>query len=321
MFSSYMGSRMCGMKLAHAPAGGIPPLLGLHAYEASARHLSFVSAAAELHLSPSAISQRVRNLEAHLGVDLFERRPRSLRLTEAGQAYLPAVRDVFEDLAAATNGLFGTAAHSSLTIRVQVSYATTWLASRLAGFAAAFPHIELQVITTIWADTLLPSEVDLEIRQGNGVWPGFQASPLHDDYAIAVYGPGYVDQYGPNVERASFMDKPRVQVLGFDDLWRRFFDHDDVDGSATTSRAAITVDTSVAAIEIVATSSMWSLLPERFARQSVKDERIFQAPGDPIRMRQAHYLLRPDNAEPLSGQAVAFSRWLREQDATDPALA
>ncbi len=313
---------MCGMKLAHTPAGGIPPLLGLHAYEASARHLSFVSAAAELHLSPSAISQRVRNLEAHLGVDLFERRPRSLRLTQAGQAYLPAVRDIFEDLAAATDGLFGTAAHSSLTVRVQVSYAQTWLASRLAGFAAAFPHIQLQVVTTIWADTLLPSEVDLEIRQGNGFWPGYRASKLHDDSAVAVYGPGYLDQYGPSGERTSLLDKPRVQVLGFDDLWRRFFTPgaDDDAGTATSSQAAITVDTSVAAIEIVATSSMWSILPERFARQSVKDGRILQAPGGIVPMRQAHYLLRPDNAEPLSGQAVAFSRWLRDQDATDPAL-
>ncbi len=307
------------MKLTHAPAGGIPPLLGLHAYEASARHLSFVSAAAELHLSPSAISQRVRNLEAHLGVDLFERRPRSLRLTEAGQAYLPAVRDIFEDLVAATNGLFGSAAHSSLTIRVQVSYATTWLASRLAGFAAAYPHIELQVVTSIWADTLLPNEVDLEIRQGNGRWPGHLASKLHDDFAVGVYGPGFLDQHGPDIERTSFLDKPRVQVLGFDDLWRHFFDQDD--GAATTPRAAIAVDTSVAAIEIVATSSMWSILPERFTRQGVKDGRIFQVPGEPIRMRQAHYLLRPDNAEPLSGQAVAFSHWLREQDAVDTAPA
>ena len=322
MFSAHMGCKMCGMKLAHAPAGGMPPLLGLHAYEASARHLSFVAAAAELHLSPSAISQRVRNLEAHLGVDLFERGPRSLRLTEAGKAYLPAVRDVFEDLAAATNGLFGTAAHSSLTVRVQVSYATTWLASRLAGFAAAFPHIELQVVTAIWADTLLSSEVDLEIRQGNGSWPGHRASKLHDDYAVAVYGPGYLDQHGPSIDRASFMDKPRVQVLGFDDLWRRFFDMTDGAGDtrATTSRPAITVDTSVAAIEIVASSNMWAILPERFVRQSVLDGRIFQAPVEPILMRQAHYLLRPDNAEPLSGQAVAFSRWLRDQDATDPAL-
>ena len=323
------------MKLAHAPAGGVPPLLGLHAYEASARHLSFVAAGAELHLSPSAISQRVRNLEAHLGVELFERRPRSLRLTEAGQAYLPAVRDVFEDLSAATNGLFGTAAHSTLTIRIQVSYGTTWLASRLAGFAADFPHIELQVVTSIWADTLLPNEVDLEIRQGNGSWPGYRASKLHDDYAVAIYGPGYLDQYGPTVERASLRDKPRVQVLGFDDLLRRLFDDDDLEngvensiqdsikdsGAVVSSPTAISVDTSIAAIEIVATGSLWSIVPERFARQAIKDGRIFRAPGEPILMRQAHYLLRPDNAEPLSGQAVAFSRWLQdlEEIEADPA--
>jgi len=312
-----MRSKMCGMTLARASASDIPPLLGLHAYEASARHLSFVAAAAELHLSPSAISQRVRSLEAHLGIDLFERRPRSLRLTDAGQAYLPAVRDVFEDLSAATNGLFGTAAGSSLTIRVQVSYATTWLAGRLPDFIATFPHVDLQMISAIWADTLLPSEVDLEIRQGNGSWPGYRATKVHDDYAVAVYGSGYLDQHGPAFERNSLRDKPRVQVLGFDDLWRHFFDDA---GTTTASQAPMTVDTSVAAIEIVATSSLWTILPERFTRQSVRDGRLFAAPGEPVLMRQAHYLLRPDNAEPLSGPAVAFSHWLSDQDAADPAL-
>lgn len=308
---------MCGMSLSRKSSSDIPPLLGLHAYEASARHLSFVAAAAELHLSPSAISQRVRNLEAHLGVDLFERRPRSLRLTEVGQAYLPAVRDLFQDLSAATNGLFGTAAESSLTIRVQVSYAATWLAGRLPDFMATFPHLDISMISAIWADTLLPSEVDLEIRQGNGSWPGYRASKLHDDHAVAVYGPGYLDEYGPALARDSLRDKPRVQVLGFDDLWRHFFVDDD---PTTTPRAPMTADTSVAAIEIVAASSMWTILPERFARQSVRDGRLFAAPGKPVLMRQAHYLLRPDSAAPLSGPAVAFARWLRSQDAADPAL-
>lgn len=314
-----MGCRMCGMKLKRTPVGGMPPLLGLHAYEASARHLSFVAAAGELHLSPSAISQRVRNLEAHLGVDLFERRPRSLVLTEAGRAYLPAVRDVFEDLSAATNGLFGTEARSSLTVRVQVSYATTWLVSRLVEFVADFPHTDLQVVSAIWADSLLASEIDLEIRQGNGTWPGYRATKLHDDYAIAIYGQSHLDEHGPTVERISLRDKPRVQVLGFDDLWRRFFVPDTGEGetAAVSSPTAISVDTSIAAIEIVACSQLWAIVPERFARQAIRDGRIFQAPGEPLLMRQAHYLLRPDTAEPLSGQAVAFTHWLRAQDDTE----
>lgn len=110
--------------------------------------------------------------------------------------------------------------------------------------------------------------------------------------------------------------------LGFDDLWRRFFDDGcENGGAAISSPTAISVDTSIAAIEIVATGSLWSIIPERFARQAIKDGRIFQAPGEPILMRQAHYLLRPDNAEPLSGQAVAFCRWLQDQDDIDPGLA
>lgn len=132
----------------------IPPLLGLHAYETSARHLSFAAAAAEMHLSASAISQRVRTLEAHLGVRLFERLPRSLALTEMGEAYLPAVRDVFEDLSAATSGLFGGSKQASLTVRVQIAYATTWLAPRLPDFCASFPHIDVQLVSAIWADAL-----------------------------------------------------------------------------------------------------------------------------------------------------------------------
>ncbi len=139
----------------------IPPLLGLHAYEAAARHLSFAAAAAELHLSPSAVSQRVRTLEAHLGVQLFERLPRSLLLTKMGEAYLPAVRDIFEDLSAATSGLFGATGQTTLTVRVQISYAATWLAPRLAEFCGTFPHVDVQLVTAIWADALPPTGIDL----------------------------------------------------------------------------------------------------------------------------------------------------------------
>ena len=298
----------------------IPPLLGLHAFEASARHLSFAAAAAELHLSPSAISQRVRVLEKHLDSPLFERRPRSLRLTEAGQAYLPAVRDLFEDLAAATSGLFGDTDRTILTVRVQASYASTWLAPRLPKFCAAFPHIDLHMITAIWTDALPPSEIDLDIRQGNGSWPGFRATKLHDDRAVAVYGPGHLERYGAS-ETASLATRPRVQVLGFDDTWRRFFAPEL--RSTQDSRippGLITVDTSIAALDIVANSDLWTIVPERFARQSVRLGRVLQAGGPTVPMRQDHYLLRRDTPEPITGVSLAFERWLRTQDAEDPAL-
>ena len=298
----------------------IPPLLGLHAFEASARHLSFVAAAAELHLSPSAISQRVRVLEKHLGTPLFERRPRSLSLTEAGQAYLPSVRDLFEDLAATTSGLFGDTERATLTVRVQASYASTWLSPRLPAFCAEFPHVDVHMLTAIWTDSLPPSAIDLEIRQGNGAWPGFRASKLHDDRAVAVYGQRHLARYG-HPRASELTRRPRVQVLGFDDTWRRFLTHEGKGaGEPHTPPGAITVDTSVAALDIVANSDLWAIVPERFARQRVRAGLLLQAPGPTVAMRQGHYLLRRDNAERTSGESLAFERWLRTQDADDPAL-
>ena len=258
----------------------IPPLLGLHAFEASARHLSFAAAAIELHLSPSAVSQRVRVLEKHLASPLFESRPRSLRLTEAGQAYLPAVRDLFEDLAAATSGLFGDTDRARLTVRVQASYASTWLAPRLPAFCAAFPHVDVHMVTAIWTDTLPPSEIDLEIRQGNGSWPGFRATKLHDDRAVAVYGAGYLTRYGAG-DTASLVGRPRVQVLGFDDTWRRFFTHEaDSTGGPAIPPGAITVDTSIAALDIVATVEIISA-PARKTdawNVSIRNPRVIRTP-------------------------------------------
>lgn len=298
----------------------LPPLLGLQAFEVSARRLSFVAAADELHLSASAVSQRVKVLERHLGEQLFERLARSLRLTPAGEAYLPAVRAVFEDLAAATSGVFGHRERASVTIRAQASYAATWLAPRLPDFSARFPHVDVRLITSIWVDTLSPSQIDLEIRQGSGSWPGYRALRLHDDSAVAVYGPAYVARHGPEPATA-LAGRPRVQVLGFDDLWRRFFAT--APGAAPGSGeppAVITVDTSLAALEIVARGELWTIVPERFARRAVREGRVHQVPGPVIAMRQGHYLLSRDDDAADSPETRAFTTWLGEQDAEDPPL-
>ena len=83
----------------------LPPLNGLRAFEASARHLSFKRAADELSVTPGAVSQQVKSLEASLGVQLFRRFHRGLLLTEAGENYLPSISKAFHTIAEATEGL------------------------------------------------------------------------------------------------------------------------------------------------------------------------------------------------------------------------
>jgi LysR family glycine cleavage system transcriptional activator len=290
----------------------MPPLPALHAFEAAARLGSFAAAAVELHLSQSAVSQRVRALEAHLGVALFDRLPRSVRLTELGRAYLPAVQSALDDLTVATIGLFGSTTRRQLTVRVQISYAATWLAPRLQSFRDAYPHIDLRVVSAIWADALPAGEVDLEIRQGAGRWPGYRTSLLHDDLAIAVCGPHHIERYGPIGSLADLARRPRVHVLGFEDLWARLFAAADV----TPSAGGVTLDTSVAAIELAAATAMAAVVPERFARSGLTAGRIIRASETLVPMHQSHYLLWPERVQP-SSEALSFVSWVRDLDDAD----
>jgi LysR family glycine cleavage system transcriptional activator len=90
--------RQFGVKMSYR----LPPLNGLRSFEAAARHLSFTRAADELGVTPGAVSQQVKSLEGALGITLFRRLPRSLILTEEGEAYLPAITSAFDLISRAT---------------------------------------------------------------------------------------------------------------------------------------------------------------------------------------------------------------------------
>jgi LysR family glycine cleavage system transcriptional activator len=108
--------------------------------------LSFTKAAAELFVTPAAISQQVRALEEELGHPLFERRPRRLMLTDTGRRLLPSVTDSFARLATATANLDGAPMRGRLTVSVLPSFAHSWLVHRVGGFADRFPEIELVIM-------------------------------------------------------------------------------------------------------------------------------------------------------------------------------
>lgn len=156
----------------------LPPLAWLRAFEASARHLSFTHAAAELHLTQAAVSKQVKLLEFELREQLFERKPRSLLLTKIGAAYLPKVQDAFERLDVGTQEVFGARQGGTLTLRVPVGYAVNWLAPRLPRFFAACPDIPLRIVSSIWREDVDRDSYDLDIRYGLGQWPGFRADQL-----------------------------------------------------------------------------------------------------------------------------------------------
>lgn len=170
----------------------LPPLISLRAFEAAARHGSFVKAGAELALTPAAISHHVKLLEAHLQVALFTRLARGLRLTEAGHACLPGLSSGFDSLEQAVTGIRAERLAGPLVISVLPSFAAGWLIERLPRFRARHPEIDLHVRAEIAIIDLDREDVDLAVRYGTGRFPGLRATELLREEAFPVCAPTLV---------------------------------------------------------------------------------------------------------------------------------
>ncbi len=142
----------------------LPSLNAIRAFEAAARHRSFQRAAGELHVTPAAISQQVKALEAELKIVLFHRQPRGLVLSEAGKAYLPGVTTALDQLAGATRHCLAGTPAGRLTVSVLPSFASGWLIRRLPDFRARYPEIELVIAADTRFVDLTRSDIDLAIR-------------------------------------------------------------------------------------------------------------------------------------------------------------
>ena len=116
----------------------LPPLNALRAFEAAARHASFAKAADELAVTPAAVSQQIRLLEADLGVTLFRRQARGLVVTEAATRALPELGKAFAHLQRAVEGVRGDPLAGPLVVSAIPSFAARWVVPRLGGFIAAY---------------------------------------------------------------------------------------------------------------------------------------------------------------------------------------
>lgn len=128
------------------------PLNYIRSFEASARHLSFTAAARELGYTQAAVSTHVRALEHHIGRQLFIRYPRSLKLTEMGEAFLPTLRQALDQIDQATEAVVNSTRKRTVVVSCPMSLAENWLAGCMAAFRNQHPNIEIVLHGTIWED-------------------------------------------------------------------------------------------------------------------------------------------------------------------------
>jgi LysR family transcriptional regulator, glycine cleavage system transcriptional activator len=175
----------------------LPPLNAARAFEAAARHLSFIKAAEELHVTPGAISQQVRALEEWVGRSLFRRLPKGVRLTDAGQELWPKITDAFDMIAEATTKTRNGSNTNLLTISAMPSVAARWLIPRLGRFTAAQPGIEVKIEATVKLSDFSSEDVDVAIRFGGGRYQGLFCELLMEELIFPVCSPAFLAQHGP----------------------------------------------------------------------------------------------------------------------------
>ena len=170
----------------------VPSIDSLYVFAVAARHLSFTAAAAELHRTQSAVSHRVKALEAEIGMQLFERHARGLELTAPGRALARQVEQAVSDISRTLAELGRAAEPRNLRITLLPSVASRWLMPRLPRFFERHPDIEVQVIADARVLDLRAERIDLAIRFGHGRYRGHVATLLMGDRVLPVCAPQLV---------------------------------------------------------------------------------------------------------------------------------
>lgn len=295
----------------------LPPLNALRTFEAAARHLSFAKAAEELSVTSAAVSHQIKLLESVLGTRLFTRSKHSVALTDAARACLPHLSQGFDQLCAAMDLLHRLDRGAHLRVAVGGSFAAKWLVPRLAGFQAAQPGVEVEVVVS--DDDALPPGTDAAILYGRATPAGFHAAPLLGEHLVAVCAPALLAGLGrpPGpADVAAFPllhdgEPPEEEACPDWGAWCAALGLGGIDArrGSRFNRSALAVDAALAGQGI-------ALTRRAIAARALAAGRLVApfAPGMPT--GRQHVFVCPA-ALAHSPRVRAFAHWLRREAALD----
>ena len=282
------------------------PALGVFA--AAARHQNFAHAAEELHLTASAVSHHIRRLEAMLGVVLFQRHARGVKLTLEGRQLADAASSALTELEGVAANLRHVDGVSVLRLTTLHSFAYCWLIPRLPRFTALHPQIRLQVDTGFALTRFDDGGPDLGIRHGPGQWPGLTAQFLMDDELFPVASPTLtgVDrvQHARDIARLPLVTDLAQQG------WREWFRTAGVRGLHLPEMHSFrdSTDAMQAAVHGVGAVLARRLVAQPYLQQNA----LMRLSGPALKSKFSYYAVYPAHKAPRPA-AVAFVEWLRSE--------
>jgi LysR family glycine cleavage system transcriptional activator len=284
----------------------LPPLNALRAFEATARHLSVKNAADELCVTPGAVSQMLKALELHLGVKLFRRVNRGIFLTDAGQGYLPPVRNAFRQIADASRRVAVSADTGVLTVSVTPFFAAAWLVPRLKDFQDAHPDIDLQVVTSNALVDFARDGVDVAVRHGLGRYPGLYSERVVAVEIVPVAAPTLVARLRKPKSPAEMTRWPHVHDADRKG-WHLWFQAQGIDEIGPPRGPAF--DDSGLLLKAVLAGQGAGLLPAAMVALELAEGRLVKLADVVLLDEFAYYLVYPQSSRERP-KVAAFRAWI-----------
>ncbi|QPF73297.1 LysR family transcriptional regulator [Roseateles sp. DAIF2] len=293
----------------------LPPLVSLRFFEATARHQSVTRAAAELHVTPGAVTQQIRKLEAFLGCALFERQARGLRLTELGRDYQAACQDALALIGRATQRLLGNGRRPALRISCTPGFAAQWLVPRLQEYLRRSPQLDVQVNASNRQVDLVSEGFHFAVRHGIGPYPGLESLRLLDDLLIPVCAPGLLTpRRGNRLVGLAELRAPNLLHDEHREDWRLWVEAAGLPG-LDWQGGVVFIDSN-AVIEAALAGRGVALLRRSLVQQELATRRLLALRAPPLRTPLAYHLLYRSETL-LEPEARRFLDWLRTEAGRD----
>lgn len=288
----------------------LPPLLALRVFECAARHLSFTRAADELCVTQAAVSHQIRALEDWFGKPLFLRLNRSLKLTDAGERLLNPLTNAFDIMAEVTTNVAAEEGRQVLNVSMLDSFASVWVIPRLSRFHERFPDIDLRFLSRpLEEDVLGSGDADVEIRYGDGNWPGMHVYEFLKEDLFPVCSPALLEGQPP---LESLEDLQRFNLL-HDVLslgWQDFLCHHGV--KSVRARRGIGFNHSHLVMQACTAGNGMALGRSALVQPALLRGELARPFAESMPADQAYYIVcRTADAD--SAAVKAFAYWLMDE--------
>jgi len=291
----------------------LPSFTALCAFEAAARLASFKEAAAELHLSTSAISHQVRGLEQQLGTELFNRTNNSVSLTAKGQAYYQEIQPALACIESATKALSEHQASEYLRVSLLSSLSTLWLIPELETFHSLHPDITLELQEDLEVIDFRNNSIDAALRydfHDTGQWQGLVAVPLMEELIFPVCSMVYLENNGQLTKSKSDLQNTLLVNSRHRDEWDQWFSAVNYPFKTNEFKSVTVMDTSNMTLTAAANGLGIALGRTPFVNQLLNTGKLQRAHEYVQNRGIRNYLVYPEKTGKYS-ELLKFEKWLK----------